>query len=254
MVEKYNVTLEQFHQDGFIAVKPLFDDSAITDIKNNVQRFVHDVVPTLPAARVYYEDRNDPTTLKQVQKIFEYDNYFEALMLQSVVREIAENLLQDDVIPINMQYFNKPPGNNTPTPAHQDGFYFHLNPCEAVTGWLALDDVDEENGCVHYVRGSHHSTQLRPHGKTGVLGFSQGITDFGTPTDNNNSVCLPGPAGTFLMHHARTIHFAGANQSLDRSRRALGFIYYAKRAREDIAAKTAYQAQLDTQLAQTGKI
>ena len=43
------------------------------------------------------------------------------------------------------------------------------------------------------------------------------------------------------MHHARTIHWAGPNRSKTRSRRAIGFIYYAKRAREDIAAKEAYQ-------------
>jgi phytanoyl-CoA hydroxylase len=30
-----------------------------------------------------------------------------------------------------------------------------LDPCEALTMWLVLEKVDEENGCVRYVRGSH---------------------------------------------------------------------------------------------------
>ncbi len=208
----------------------------------------------MPTSRVYYEDRNDPGSLKQVQKLFDCDPWFADFMSNSIIRKIAETLLQDDVERINMQYFNKAPQNNAATPAHQDGYYFHLDPCEAVTGWLALDAVDEENGCVHYVRGSQRATTLRPHGATGVLGFSQGITDFGNDEDINNAVSFPGPAGTFLMHHARTIHYAQANKSAHRPRRALGFIYYAKRAREDIAAKNAYQARLDQRLLSTNKI
>ena len=30
-----------------------------------------------------------------------------------------------------------------------------LTPCEALTMWLALEEVDEDNGCVCYVTGSN---------------------------------------------------------------------------------------------------
>ena len=226
----------------------------IEDIRLNLQRFVRDCVPAMPATEVYYEDRNNKESLKQIQKLYEYDSYFHNLMFNGVVRKIAEELLEDEVIPVNMQYFNKPPSIGAATPAHQDGYYFHLQPCEAVTGWLALEAVDKENGCVSYVRGSHLKTALRPHGQTGVLGFSQGITDFGNAEDRHNTRSFPGPAGTFLIHHARTIHFAGANRSATRSRQALGFIYFAKRARVDHAARESYQRKLDKQLTDSAKI
>ena len=32
----------------------------------------------------------------------------------------------------------------------------------AVTMWLALDDADEQNGCLVYVKGSGHKA-MRPH-------------------------------------------------------------------------------------------
>jgi hypothetical protein len=243
----------RFERDGYVAISPLFDGDEMAEIKTEVARYIRDVVPTMPDARVYYEDKNDPSSLKQVQKIFEYDGYFSRLM-NGRVREIAETVLDDDVIPVNMQYFNKPAGIGQATPPHQDGYYFHLTPCEAVTGWLALDDVDEENGCIHYIRGSHRTDRFRPHGQTGVLGFSQGITNFGTAADKADTIAFPGPSGTFLMHHARTIHWAGPNHSATRSRRAIGFIYYAKRAREDIAAREAYQKSLDERLKAQAKI
>ncbi len=243
-----------FNRDGYIAIRQLFDSDEIAELKTEVARYIRDVVPTMPDAQVYYEDRNDQASLKQIQKMFDHDDYFAGLMNSGIIRQIAETILDDDVAPINMQYFNKPAGIGQATPPHQDGYYFHLIPCEAVTGWLALDDVDQENGCIHYVRGSHRTGDFRTHGKTGILGFSQGMTDFGTASDHANTVACPGSAGTFLMHHARTIHWALPNQSKGRARRAIGFIYYAKRAKVDIKAKEAYQKALDERLRAEAKI
>ncbi len=250
-----NPTLHpDFERDGFVALCPLYDRPAISDIRANVDRLIRDVVPTMPAAQVYYENKSDKSTLKQLQKIFEYDPYFNDLMLNGAPRRIAEEVLQNEVVPINMQFFNKPPKIGQPTPPHQDGYYFHLTPCEAVTGWLALEDVDEDSGCVRYLPGSHKAEGFRPHGQTGVLGFSQGITDYGTPEDIGAEKAFPGPAGTFLMHHAKTIHRADGNKSDQRSRRALGFIYYSKDAKLDVAARDAYQDALDARLASEAKI
>lgn len=246
--------LDSFTRDGYVAAKPLFGAGKMAEINTEIARYIRDVVPTMPDAQVYYEDLNDKFSLKQLQKIYEYDQYFEKLMTEGVVREIAETVLQDEVVPVNMQYFNKPAGIGQATPPHQDGYFFHLSPCEAVTGWLALEDVDEETGCIHYVRGSHKDDGFRPHASTGVLGFSQGMTDFGTKSDQDNTVAFPGKAGTFLMHHAKTVHWAGANKSTTRSRRALGFIFYAKRAKLDQVAHDTYQKALDLQLKESEKI
>ena len=160
-------------------------------------------------------------------------------------------MLGDKVVGKNMQYFGKPPGVSKPTPPHQDGYYFWLDPCDALTLWLALDDVDEENGCVRYVPGSHRR-DMRPHARTNVLGFSQGIADYGQRDD----VEVPCPArrGDIIAHHALTIHRADANRSANRSRRSFGFIYFAERARENREAKEAYQQRLKDELLAAGKI
>lgn len=242
-----------FNRDGYIHVDALYSADEIDEISHKLTDFIVEHVPSMPPSEVYYEDKHDPNTLKQLQKIYQYDSYFRDMMLDGPARRIAEEVLQEEVVPVNMQYFNKPAGIGQPTPPHQDGVFFHLEPCEAVTGWLALEDVDLDNGCIHYLRGSHKAG-FRDHGQSGVLGFSQGMRDFGTPEDQAATVSFPGPAGTFLMHHAKTVHWAGANTSETRSRRALGFIYYAKRAREDVASKQAYQQALNARLKMSEKI
>ena len=162
-------------------------------------------------------------------------------------------LLGGEVTCQNMQYFNKPPRIGKPTPAHQDGYYFKLEPCEALTMWMALEPVDEENGCVRYIPQSH-KRGMRQHGSTGTLGFSQGITDFPTVEDAKNEIGFPAQPGDLLAHHALTIHRADGNFSQSRTRRALGFIYYSADARQDIAAWQKYQTELAREIAETGKI
>jgi phytanoyl-CoA hydroxylase len=114
--------------------------------------------------------------------------------------------------------------------------------------------VDEGNGCVRYVRGSH-AAGLRPHGPSGVLGFSRALTDWGSSRrDAEDEVAMPAAPGDALAHHALTVHRADANASPTRSRRALGFIYYAADAVEDVEAKAAYQAALARALREAGAI
>ena len=244
---------QAFDRDGFVDVRGFLSVADARTLLNEVERFIRDIVPTMPPEHVFYEDKERHETLKQLQSMHTYDEYFGQLFERGRLRELAAHLLQDEVRPVNMQYFNKPPCVGQATPAHQDGYYFMLDPCEAVTMWLSLEDVDEENGCVRYVCGSHRRG-MRPHGRTQTLGFSQGITDYPRDEDLTDEVTLPTQPGDLLVHHAMTIHRADGNHSTTRSRRALGFVYFAQRAREDRAAKAAYQARLTAEWKKEGKL
>ena len=244
--------LSTFERDGYVAVPGFAAGSQLDSIVANVQRFIKEVAPGLARDEVFYEDKDDRSTLKQIQHMHKHDEFFDQLMSDSPFRRLAETLLKDEVAPQNMQYFNKPPGVGQPTPPHQDGFYFKLQPCEAVTMWFGLDDVDEENGCVRYVPGSQKQG-MRPHGSSGTLGFSQSISDYG-PDDQQQEVAMRAKPGDLMVHHALTVHLAGGNQSANRQRRSLGFIYYAQHARADEAAHKAYRDQLAKELSAAGKI
>lgn len=224
----------------------------VMKITRQIESFIQTDIPQMPAEHVFYEDKNDARTLKQIQHMEQYHEFFHELHYTSDIRRLAEMLLGDEVVPQNLQYFNKPPSVGQPTPAHQDGYYFMLDPCEAVTFWLALDVTDEENGCVRYVRGSHQ-LGMRHHGRTSTLGFSQGITDF-DDADRHLEEAAHARPGDLLAHHALTIHRAEGNRSTVRQRRALGFIYYAQRAKHDQEAHDRYQKQLAEDLTAMGKI
>ena len=244
--------LKRFHDDGYVAFPGFLTTPQLADLQDNVDRFIRDVISKMPPEEVFYEDKVRPETLKQIQRMFEHDDYFHDLMFDSRFEQLAADLLQHDVRGVNMQYFNKPPMIGQATPAHQDGWYFMLEPNEAVTMWLALDDVDEENGCVRYIRGSHRHG-LRPHGRTQTLGFSQGLLDFGTEDDVQHEAAFPASPGDLLVHHALTVHRADGNRSPTRSRRALGFIYYSTAAQESPEKQQRHRALIED-LRNSGKI
>jgi len=241
---------QQFEEEGFVIIPDFVGPVEFAEIDRKVEWFIAQVVPGLPTDQVYFEDREDPSTLKQIQKLHEHSE-LASVLFASPFETLAATLLGEPVVGRNLQYFNKPPGVSRPTPPHQDGHYFMLTPPHAVTLWLALDDVAPQQGCVRYVRGSHRRG-LQPHEASGVLGFSQHLVRYSP--ERAEEVCGTCSAGTVIAHHALTIHRADANATADRARRALGFIYYGTSARADDDAHAAYQARLAADLAERGEI
>ena len=54
------------------------------------------------------------------------------------------------------QFLGKPPGASSPTFWHQDEGYWGRNLADrGITGWNPLQDVDQVNGCMHFIDGGH---------------------------------------------------------------------------------------------------
>src|SRR5690606_18348879 len=130
------------------------DTDEVDEITQNFERVIEHVTPNMPTEKIFFEDPNDPLTLKQLIDIHQYDRFFDNILNKGKFKDIAAFLLDDEVIGKTLEYFNKPPRIGKPTPPHQDGYYFMLKPSVAVTMWMALEPADEENGCVRYIKGS----------------------------------------------------------------------------------------------------
>ncbi len=248
MTQKTN--RQVYLEKGFVSLPGFFDAREIAICLEKIREFIETLVPKLPRDHVFYEAREELSTLKQIQQMQHHCPWCNEFM-NGRPRALAEELMGKGVVARNMQYFNKPPLAGRPTPPHQDGYYFKLNPPEALTMWLALDEVNEENGCIRYVAGSHRDG-LRAHGPTGTLGFSQGMTDFGRPGDLSREEVMQASPGDLLVHDSMTIHRAEGNTSGTRNRRALGFIFYSEDALEDERAKEEYRREAQRQ--QQGRI
>ena len=69
-----------FERDGFVAVEGFFSDSELIEIEAALDRFIREVNPTLPGSDVFYEDKSNLSSLKQIQRMHEYDEFFDQLI------------------------------------------------------------------------------------------------------------------------------------------------------------------------------
>lgn len=235
---------QNYDEHGFAVVREFLSGTELAELTGNLDRYINDVVPQLPDADAFYVDRSRPETLKQMQHMGG-DSFFSDYTKHKKWCELAEALVGETASCEQPEWFNKPPNTNHVTPPHQDNYYFCLVPSNVVTIWLALDEVDAENGCLRYVKGSHlHG--YRKHAKSKILGFSQGIVDY-SPDDFSNEAVMRLQPGDAIAHHGMTIHRADANMSETRHRRSFAMVFKGASCQRDEVAYARYMAMAQEQ-------
>jgi ectoine hydroxylase-related dioxygenase (phytanoyl-CoA dioxygenase family) len=109
------------------------------------------------------------------------------------------------------QLFYKPARHGGVVAWHQDYSYWTMTePVGHLTCWIALDDATLENGCLHYVPGSHR-WDLLPI--TGLAGDMNAIRQVLGPeqAEQFRPVAIPLPTGHCSFHHPLTVHGSYAN-------------------------------------------
>jgi len=111
------------------------------------------------------------------------------------------------------QAFYKPPRHPGVVTWHQDYSYWtRATPAGHVTCWIGLDDSTLENGCVHYVPGSHRWGLLP---KLSLTREMDAVREFLTP--EQAAAFRPEPmvlrAGECTFHHSHTVHGSYGNRS-----------------------------------------
>jgi ectoine hydroxylase-related dioxygenase (phytanoyl-CoA dioxygenase family) len=107
------------------------------------------------------------------------------------------------------QFLAKPPGTSVPTRWHQDEGYWGRNLEErGITCWMPMHDVDETNGCMHFVDGGHKDGVIEHKLVPGV----QSDLLYCEPDEARTVVC-PLHKGGVTFHHSKTPHMTTANTS-----------------------------------------
>jgi hypothetical protein len=100
------------------------------------------------------------------------------------------------------------------TPWHQDSAY-HPPPHHGAGIWMPLESATCESGCLQYISGSQLG-DLLPH-------YLQDDNLVAPDVDSSQTTVCPLSPGEALIHHCRTLHYAGPNRT-DRARRALAVV------------------------------
>ena len=91
----------------------------------------------------------------QIMEMWRYDEVYRQLLYHEPLLDIAESLVGPNIQLFHDQALYKPARYGGEVPWHQDNGYWRCTPSNLVSIWMALDDADEDNGCMNVIPGSH---------------------------------------------------------------------------------------------------
>lgn len=216
--------VESFHKDGFVTGSVILSDQRVDELRAELDRVIgnRDRTDVAQPVRLANLSRVEESPVWQVVNIWEASPAFrDHLCEPQIVEEIAQLTDANRLRVWHDQIQYKPPFHGGVNNWHQDApLWPPIEPMTQVTAWVALDEVDETNGCMRMVRGSHrwgdHMDRLH------------GLDSLELPSSfegEDVSVSFrPVHKGGVHYHHCLTWHASHANSSA-RPRRAIAVHY-----------------------------
>lgn len=210
-----------YERDGFLRLDELISTAAVARLRDGFDELISGGAD---------DDRHWGGLIRQVMMPSLLHPSFAENEAVEVATGIATELLGTESVRTFDMLIDKPPGHPHETPWHQDMAYSEmpLAPAgvevihESVQFWFALDDVDTENGCMHYVPGVHRKPLLGHEVTSNLRGDDSrllGIVDPHRQLDLATAVPCPLRAGGAVLHSYGTPHYTPPNRSA-RPRRA----------------------------------
>ncbi|MFI5993956.1 phytanoyl-CoA dioxygenase family protein [Streptomyces sp. NPDC051362] len=139
-----------------------------------------------------------------------------------IVRELVG---EDDVIMLNSRFICKTPGGPKAVPWHCDASYAGLDPAEQVIVWIALDDVNDENGCLRFLPNSLIPYGSREHVRPTMRGGTHVSQELPVTTqEEGQAFSIHMKRGNAVAFDGRMVHSSRAT-SPRRRRYALALRY-----------------------------
>lgn len=140
-------------------------------------------------------------------------------MLDPRIRDKFVELVGEEPLAVQTMVYFKGPGSRGQN-LHQDNMYLLARPGTCLAAWLALEECDEENGCMQMVPGSHKLPLLCQTNNPGSETEHWGSWETLIP-EGYESKPVTMKAGDVLFFNGSVIHGSGKNRSESRFRRTL---------------------------------
>lgn len=210
-------------QHGFTIQNSVLTSQELASFGGTLDRVVATAGASPGGLSMRWKVERDPDGAVASLQLNNPEKFFPRLPVEAVSARLlplaAESLGRDASCADSAEYIYRAPRTGRATEWHQDEAFMSPDvDHRKMTIWIALDDVNDETGCMSYIPGSHlgrileHTWQPQPM--------------IAEPVDDRHTATIPLLAGDAVAHHCRTIHRVGANRSI-RPRRALLIRFHA---------------------------
>ena len=223
--EQHRLTDEQvdfYRENGYLAGIKMLNEEQLAVLRQELSELVD---PSDPGHHLFYEfnanESADPDKiLFHALGAWRIKRGLHDLLWNPAFVVAAAQLLDGPVRFWHDQIFYKPAHHGGVVIWHQDYSYWtRTTPMAHVSCWIGLDDSTRENGCLHYVPGSHRWPLLP---RASFANHMDAILDALTPQQREEFKPVPIElkAGECSFHHPLMVHGSYANETA-RPRRGL---------------------------------
>ena len=203
-----------YNENGYLVVPNVLSADDVAELRQVTEEFVENARHVSAHDAVYDLEDSHSAAEPRVRRIKTphahhavYARMVDHPNILAILQKLWGPSIRFDVSKLNL----KAAGYGAPVEWHQDwAFYPHTNDDLCAIG-IMIDDVDETNGPLMVIPGSHKGPILDHHAGEGyfcgAIDPNRGEVDFG------EAVTLTGAAGSVTVHHARAIHGSATNTS-----------------------------------------
>ncbi|GIW92074.1 MAG: hypothetical protein KatS3mg110_0115 [Pirellulaceae bacterium] len=223
--ERYRLSEEQvafYREHGYLPKVRILEPHQVEALRQELAGFF---TPGHPGFEYWYEyhtnESGDPNqVLFHALGAWRIGKAFHDLLWHPAFVVPAWQLLEGPVRFWHDQLFCKPARHGGVVAWHQDYSYWtRTQPMAHLTCWIGLDDSTRDNGCVHYVPGSHRWPLLPITGLAGNMEAIRSVLNDEQWEMFSNPVAVELEAGEATFHHPLMVHGSFENRT-DRPRRA----------------------------------
>lgn len=235
-----------YHREGYLSIPALMTPEEVEQVRKIYDR--------LFAERAGREEGNQfdlagtdeedqEASLPQILGPVKYAPELANFHFRANALAIAKQLLGPEAEARGEHAILKPPSIGAKTPWHQDEAYWDPGlEYNSISIWIPLQKATVENGCMQFIPGSYKQEVL-PHHSINNDPRIHGLEI--DEVDPAKAVACSIPAGGATIHHCRTVHYAGPNQT-NEPRRAYILIFAVPPRQRAVARDFYWQREKRT--------
>ena len=181
-------------------------------------------------------------TAKDIREWHETSTYLYDICMNPKIHDLVESILGPNFYLWASSFFIKEPFSKSTVGWHQDAYYWPMKPHNSVTVWLAFDDVNEENGGMKIIPGSHLAGLLQHKRQDKTDSIITLELETGTFREAD-AMQFKLKAGEVSLHDDRAVHGSPANPS-SRRRAGLTIRYSGTNVLNDLAVNPNFKTYL----------
>jgi ectoine hydroxylase-related dioxygenase (phytanoyl-CoA dioxygenase family) len=211
--------IQRYHEQGYLIVPALFSEQEIAFFKAHYEamRQREVVGQNKPPGKGVFLEHDPLLIYPRLMQPHRRDEASLRWLIDDRLNQCLTSLLGQEPYAVQTMFYFKPPGARGQA-LHQDQYYLRVQPGTCMAAWMAVDDCDEENGCLRVVPGSHTWPLLC----LTEADTSQSFTDVTVPLPEGvEAVPARMRAGDVLFFNGQLVHGSLPNITTDRFRRAL---------------------------------